>query len=132
MGILHNLSGGCGSSSPCQSSCSQKCDSCSKPCTPCQPRSTPCARQCSPCRPKCAPCAKNCDPCSQPCNPCASIAQAPSSDGIKSQYVQRVAIADDGSWVIGQLFYIHEDGGTWIVRYAPLSKEDKYGGGVAL
>jgi hypothetical protein len=43
-----------------------------------------------------------------------------------------VAIADDGSWVIGQLFYIHEDGGTWIVRYAPYSKEDRYGGEVIL
>ena len=51
---------------------------------------------------------------------------------IKPQYAQRVAIADDGSWVLGQLFYVHEDGGTWIVRYAPLGKEDKYGGEVVL
>jgi hypothetical protein len=43
-----------------------------------------------------------------------------------------VAIADDASWIIGQLFYLHADGGTWVVRYAPLGKEDKYGGEVIL
>ena len=43
-----------------------------------------------------------------------------------------MAIADDASWVLGQLFYVHEDGGTWIVRYAPYSKEDRYGGEVIL
>ena len=46
--------------------------------------------------------------------------------------MQRVAIADDGSWIIGQLFYLHADGGTWVVRYAPLGKEDRYGGEVVL
>jgi hypothetical protein len=51
---------------------------------------------------------------------------------IREEYVQRVAIADDASWIIGQLFYLHADGGTWVVRYAPLGKEDKYGGEVVL
>ena len=46
--------------------------------------------------------------------------------------MQRVAIADDDSWIIGQLFYLHADGGTWVVRYAPLGKEDRYGGEVVL
>jgi hypothetical protein len=51
---------------------------------------------------------------------------------IAQEFVQRVAIADDASWIIGQLFYIHAGGGLWIVRYAPLDKEDRYGGGVVL
>jgi hypothetical protein len=149
---------GCGAASPCSSPCAQKCDSCAKS-SPCQPKCNPCATKCqSPCRQRCEscakrcepcakrcepcakrcepcrqPCAKRCEPCRQPCNPCTSIAQTPACDGqIKPQYTQRVAIADDGSWVVGQLFYIHEDGGTWIVRYAPLGKEDKYGGEVVL
>jgi hypothetical protein len=51
---------------------------------------------------------------------------------IKPEYQQRVAIAEDASWVIGQLFYLHADGGTWMVRYAGLDREDRYGGGFAL
>jgi hypothetical protein len=56
----------------------------------------------------------------------------PAPQDIKEEYIRRVAIADDASWIIGQLFYIHADGGLWIVRYAPLDKEDRYGGGVVL
>ena len=61
--------------------------------------------------------------------------EAPRDTGerqIREEYVQRVAIADDDSWIIGQLFYLHADGGTWVVRYAPLGKEDRYGGEVVL
>jgi hypothetical protein len=41
-------------------------------------------------------------------------------------------MADDGSWLIGELHYVHADGGLWVVRYAPLDKEDRYGGAVVL
>jgi hypothetical protein len=35
--------------------------------------------------------------------------------------------------VTGQLFYIHAAGqGFWVVRYAPVDQEDKYGGSVVL
>jgi hypothetical protein len=51
---------------------------------------------------------------------------------IKKENVLRVAIADDASWVIGELQYVHADGGIWVVRYAPLDKEDRYGGAVVL
>ena len=46
--------------------------------------------------------------------------------------VLRVAMADDASWIIGELHYVHADGGLWMVRYAPLDKEDRYGGAVVL
>jgi hypothetical protein len=53
-------------------------------------------------------------------------------DEIKKENVLRVAMADDGSWLIGELHYVHADGGLWVVRYAPLDKEDRYGGAVVL
>jgi hypothetical protein len=53
---------------------------------------------------------------------------------IAKEYLRKVANADDYSWVTGQLFYIHvhADQGLWLVRYAPVDKEDRYGGSVVL
>ena len=53
---------------------------------------------------------------------------------ISKHYLDKVANADDYGWVTGQLFYIHvhADQGLWVVRYAPLDKEDRYGGSVVL
>jgi hypothetical protein len=51
---------------------------------------------------------------------------------IKKEYLPRLAKADDYSWVTGQLFYIHAEGGLWVVRYAPVDQEDRYGGSVVL
>ncbi len=48
------------------------------------------------------------------------------------RYEKRVDRAADYSWVTGQLFYVHADGGRWVLRYAPLSKEDSNGGSVVL
>jgi hypothetical protein len=48
------------------------------------------------------------------------------------RYESRVGHAADYSWVSGQLFYVHADGGLWILRYAPLSYEDQNGGSVVL
>jgi hypothetical protein len=48
------------------------------------------------------------------------------------RYETRVDRAADYSWVTGQLFYVHADGGLWVLRYAPLSKEDAHGGSVVL
>jgi hypothetical protein len=59
-------------------------------------------------------------------------AETPGQFQLKKEFAQRVAMADDASWLIGQLYYIHADGGLWVVRYAPLDKEDRYGGGVVL
>src|SRR5205085_9419557 len=48
------------------------------------------------------------------------------------RYESRVDHAPDYSWVTGQLFFAHADGGLWILRYAPLSVEDQNGGSVVL
>jgi hypothetical protein len=48
------------------------------------------------------------------------------------RYEMRVGRAADYSWVTGQLFYVHTDGGLWLLRYAPQSKEGANGGSVTL
>jgi hypothetical protein len=48
------------------------------------------------------------------------------------RYESRVGRAADFGWVTGQLFYVHADGGLWVLRYAPLWKEDPNGGSVVL
>lgn len=48
------------------------------------------------------------------------------------RYDQRVAHAADYSKLTGQLFYVHADGGLWVLRYAPLAEEDANGGSVVL
>jgi hypothetical protein len=48
------------------------------------------------------------------------------------RYESRVDRAADYSWLTGQLFYVHADGGLWVLRYAPLWKEDPNGGSVIL
>lgn len=51
---------------------------------------------------------------------------------VKDQFQRKIGRADDCSWVTGQLFYVHADGGKWILRYAAVDEEDKYGGSVVL
>jgi hypothetical protein len=48
------------------------------------------------------------------------------------RYEARVERAADYSWVTGQLCFVHADGGVWVLRYAPLGKEDPNGGSVIL
>jgi hypothetical protein len=48
------------------------------------------------------------------------------------RYESRVERAPDYSWLTGQLFYVHADGGLWVLRYAPVGHEDSNGGGVIL
>jgi hypothetical protein len=56
---------------------------------------------------------------------------SPSTE-INKEYLDRVGNAPDYSWVTGELFYIHADKGLWVVRYAPVDREDRYGGSVVL
>jgi hypothetical protein len=44
----------------------------------------------------------------------------------------KVGHEDDYSWVTGQLFYVHTDGGRWVVRYGLPDQVDKYGGSIVL
>lgn len=48
------------------------------------------------------------------------------------RYEERVHSAADYSWLTGQLYFVHADGGVWVLRYAPLGKEDPNGGSVVL
>jgi hypothetical protein len=48
------------------------------------------------------------------------------------RYEARVSRAADYSKLTGQLFFVHIDGGTWVLRFAPLWKEDANGGSVVL
>jgi len=48
------------------------------------------------------------------------------------RYEKRVSRATDYSHLTGQLSYVHADGGLWVLRYAPLAEEDRYGGSVVL
>lgn len=51
---------------------------------------------------------------------------------LSRRYETRVDRAADYSWITGQLFYVHADGGLWVLRYAPVGQEDQNGGGVIL
>ncbi|HEV3143696.1 MAG TPA: hypothetical protein VGZ47_07430 [Gemmataceae bacterium] len=48
------------------------------------------------------------------------------------RYEGRAFASPDYSKLAGQLFFVHTDGGVWVVRYAPISQEDRYGGSVVL
>jgi hypothetical protein len=64
--------------------------------------------------------------------PVTPVAQHKEHFEVKKEYLKRLANAEDYSWVTGQLFYIHAGGGLWVVRYAPIDQEDRYGGSVVL
>jgi hypothetical protein len=51
---------------------------------------------------------------------------------LSRRFVSRVDHAPDYAWLTGQLFYVHADGGLWVLRYAPLWKEDPNGGSMVL
>jgi hypothetical protein len=67
----------------------------------------------------------------------AQSAAAASSDNlavpeVKKAFQGKIGAADDYSWVTGQLFYVHADGGVWVLRYGAVDTEDKFGGSVVL
>jgi hypothetical protein len=51
---------------------------------------------------------------------------------IKKAYEGRTGNALDYSWITGQLYRVHADGGLWVIRYASVDKEDRFGGSVVL
>jgi hypothetical protein len=88
---------------------------------------------------------RGCSTCEAPCNACAPAPAAPpvlkSADikrperdpsQISREYVGRVGHNGDYSVITGQLYYVHADKGIWVVRYAPVDREDRYGGSVVL
>jgi hypothetical protein len=51
---------------------------------------------------------------------------------VDRRYDKRVTHAADYSKLTGQLYYVHADGGLWVLRYASLDVEDARGGNVIL
>lgn len=51
---------------------------------------------------------------------------------LNPRYESRVRHEPDYRRLTGELFYVHADGGYWVVRYKALDQEDRYGGGVVL
>ncbi len=56
----------------------------------------------------------------------------PPPQEIRKEYFPRLGNDPEYRWVTGQLFYIHAESGLWVVRYAPVDREDRYGGSVVL
>jgi hypothetical protein len=65
---------------------------------------------------------------STPANSPNSISSPPPSSSSSSATNH----APDYSWIRGRLEKSHIAGGRWLVRYAPVSQEDPYGGAVVL
>lgn len=51
---------------------------------------------------------------------------------VGKKFQEKVGCAPDHSWITGQLFYVHADGGRWVIRYTSVGEQDKYGGSVVL
>jgi hypothetical protein len=51
---------------------------------------------------------------------------------IKKEYIKKVGHDEDYHCVVGQLYHVHSDGGLWVVRYAAIDQEDRFGGSVVL
>ena len=73
-----------------------------------------------------------------PVNPEGSseeLSETPAQDGqpISKKFVSKVGHEEDYSWVTGQLSLAHtSEGDFWVVHYATLDMEDKYGGSIVL
>jgi hypothetical protein len=51
---------------------------------------------------------------------------------IRKEFQKKIGCSDDYTWITGQLFRLHVDGGIWVVRYATLDQVDRFGGSVVL
>jgi hypothetical protein len=51
---------------------------------------------------------------------------------VGKKFQEKVGCAPDHSWITGQLFYVHTDGGRWVLRYTSVGEQDKYGGSVVI
>jgi hypothetical protein len=51
---------------------------------------------------------------------------------VGKKFQEKVGCSPDYSWVTGQLFYVHADGGRWVIRYTAVDEQDKFGGSIVL
>jgi hypothetical protein len=66
-----------------------------------------------------------------PSLPATVTAQRPSID-LPQHGRDRIGHEHDYSWITGYLYYVHANGGQWVLRYAELGQQDRYGGSVVL
>jgi hypothetical protein len=89
-------------------------------------------------------------PCGQPALPAAPAAMPPAAQAatttvtalkpspeqlnlkVAKKYEDQVGHDRDYGWITGHLFYIHTDGGRWVLRYTGPGETDKFGGSVVL
>jgi hypothetical protein len=62
----------------------------------------------------------------------ASPVPNPATLQVAKKYEDKVGHEMDYSWITGHLFYVHADGGRWVIRYALPGEVDKFGGSVVL
>ena len=62
----------------------------------------------------------------------AAAEEPPVKVQLSKEYQNKVGRSEDFKWVTGQLFYVHVDGGRWVLRYASLGEADEYGGSIVL
>ena len=51
---------------------------------------------------------------------------------VAAKFREIVGHENDYSWITGQLYYVHAEGGMWVVRYANVDETDRFGGSVVL
>jgi hypothetical protein len=51
---------------------------------------------------------------------------------VAEKYQDKVGHETDYSWITGHLFYLHTDGGKWVLRYTAVDEVDRFGGSVVL
>ncbi len=51
---------------------------------------------------------------------------------VAKKYEDKVGHETDYSWITGHLFYVHTNGGRWVLRYNHPGEVDKFGGSVVL
>ena len=64
--------------------------------------------------------------------PSVRIVAADPVPQVGKKFQEKVGCAPDYSWVTGQLFYVHADGGRWVIRYTAVDEQDKFGGSIVL
>lgn len=125
----------CHSCDSCKSKCNTCCDSCGKHRIGLLERirswfhKNSCSSCCQPC---CTPCTATPAPAPVPVQK-VQVKKIEIKNGeISKEYLPKVGHGSDYGWITGQLFYVHADKGIWVVRYAPVDREDRYGGSVVL
>ncbi|CAN5368106.1 hypothetical protein BH10PLA2_BH10PLA2_09920 [soil metagenome] len=117
--------------------CESSCDTCYRPRFLERIRNLFGKRNCSSC------CTASCNTCASPCatvytpppvlTPVVDVVKpARNSSEISKEYLPRVGHDADYRHITGQLAYVHADKGLGVVRYAPVDREDRYGGSVVL